>query len=482
MDPSPPKLLINCLADLDLALAAKVATGRYGVELGNGLLECIRSGRMRYERFIQRQSGYVYGSTTAPGNRAKQLLTTEDSARQGSSLDTFITRKPGFIDRMLPPRTVRLALLARLTNVVTGRGKLTVQTAEAICRMIGENVPEVPLDGQAGPGEVMAMSWLLAPIGHMRLDIGEAMALVNGSPFATAMVTDAALTSQRQLEMALDIFALSAEAALMPRGHFDSRLADCWPDPLYKHALEALDSRLEGGASTRLSHQAPVAWRVTPNVVAAGLRSSEEAARTAELSLKALKDNPTFLFANDEASDETVSSGGYHDQRASRALDSLNAAWSDLAVLAYRQVAKLVGGVDLGLPHLLSRTVRDGVGTEYIVWTLTSSIARAQQAACPAGLALSLEDPGGNQSDIAQPAFIAYARHLEAAAALNECLAALYTAARLALEVRESTVPVPLRQLWETVPWQLKPEEPTSVAAGEVMRRVARHFNERTFG
>ena len=482
MNPEPVKLPINSLQDLDLELAAKVATGRYGASLAPELLERIASGRLRYERFMQRQSGHVYGSTTAPGNRFKQLLTAEGSAQQGSSLNAFITRRPGFAGRMLPPRTVRLALLARLTNVLTGQGKLTAPTAEAICRMIGENPPEVPLDGQAGPGEVMALGWLLAPIGDLPLGMGEAMALVNGSPFATAMVADAALTSQRQLKFAFDIFALSAEAALMPRGHFDPRLADGWPDQLYAHALKTLDGRLEGGAPTRAGHQAPVAWRVVPNVMAAGLRASGEAAQTAELSLKALKDNPTFLLADDEAGDEVLSSGGYQDQRACRAIDSLNAAWSDLATLAYRQVAKLVGGVDLGLPHMLSRTTQDGVGTEYIVWTLTSSIARAQQAACPAGLALSLEDPGGNQSDVAQPAFIAYARHLEVAGALNECLAALYTTARLALGIRETPVPPLLQELWETVPWQLKSGEPSSAAAGEPMRKIAKHLNERIFG
>lgn len=79
-------------------------------------------------------------------------------------------------------------------------------------------------------------------------------------------------------------------------------------------------------------------------------------------------------------------------------------------------------------------------------------------------------------------AFIAYARHGEAATAFNERLAALYTSARLAPEIRGGTVPAPLQHLWKSMPWQLGSDAPTSDAAGESMRRIVLHLNEQTAG
>jgi histidine ammonia-lyase len=474
--PDQGVISIDALDAVDLDLAARVAGGRCRLAIAPPLLDRIAAGRLRYERFLARQQSYVYGTTTAPGNRAKRQLAPADSASQGSTLGGFIALRPGFSQSMMPARTVRMALLARLTNAFTGQGKLTAKTAKAICDLVIEAPPPVPLGGQTGPGEVMALGWLLAPIGDLPLGIGEAMALVNGSPFATAMAADVALTSRRQLDLAHRVFALSAEAARAPRGHFDPRLARAWPDPFYAQALHTLDSLLDGGADERLGHQAPVAWRITPNILAAALRASADAAAAAELSLRSLKDNPTFLTGETEDQDVVFSSGGYQDQGAGRAIDTVNAAWCDLAVLAYRQVAKLVGGVDLGLPHLLTRTAADGVGTEYLVWTLTSSLARLRQAAVPAGLDLSLEDPGGNQSDVAQPAFVAYARHLDAAAALNECLAALLVASRLALDIRGDGVPQPLLAFLDEFGWPRGADEGTAAASGAPLRAVAERF------
>ena len=388
--------------------------------------------------------------------------------------------RPGFAGDWMPERTVRMALLARLTNAFTGRGKLSLQTVDAICELLNGDAPPVPLQGQAGAGEVMPLGWLLAPLAALPLRQGEAMALVNGSPFASAVVADVAPTSRKQLQLAISIFALSAEAARIPVSHFEPRLAEAWPDPYYAEALERLSALLVGARDPRLPHQAPVAWRITPNTLAGALRASNAAATVAELALRSLKDNPTFLLGETEAEDLVISGGGYQDYLAGRAIDTVNAAWSDLAFLAYRQVAKLSGGVDLGLPHLLSRGNADGVGLEYIVWTLTSSLAEARQAAVPAGLDLSLEDPGGNQSDVVEPAIVAYARHLKSAKALNECLAALYATARAALEIRQGHLPEPLGRFCADVPWTRGPEEPNAGIVGRILKELSVLFQERT--
>ena len=60
---------------------------------------------------------------------------------------------------------------------------------------------------------------------------GEAMALINGSPCATAFVTECALMATQQLDLALKVMCLSIEAFGAPLQHFDPALQQLWRDP-----------------------------------------------------------------------------------------------------------------------------------------------------------------------------------------------------------------------------------------------------------
>jgi histidine ammonia-lyase len=464
---------------LDLAVAEAVGSGGRAILLTSEALSRIATGRHAFEQMLREPDRYVYGSSTAPGNRARTMLSAEAAQRQGGTLRQFITSRPGVGGRGLPSRVVRMAILARLANSLSGRGKLTVATAQAIAALLNGTLPEVPSEGLAGSGEVMALSWLLAPIADLPLAIGEAMALVNGSPVASAMIADVAITARRRLDLAEQVFALSAEAARIPLEHYSPLLSEFWPEATYAAALRRLSALLEGGAPQRLSHQAPVSWRIVPNIVAVLDSAINEAARVATNSLRALKDNPTMLLSGGDSSVVSVaSSGGYHDHFAGRAIDTVNAGLADLCALASRQVSRLLAGDGLGLPQLLAPRPTDGVGTEYLSWSLTGPLARAQQAAAPAGLSISLEDPGGNQSDIAQPAFVAYERFRICSHALDECLATLAITATVALQIRGAEAPPKIAKLWRMVLAHWDPNTPTASASGEPLRALLQDFNK----
>lgn len=472
MTPAHQVITLNSLDDLTLSAAERIASGQWGIAFGDRGRRTIEEGHVAFQRFLAEKGKYVYGSTTAPGSRAKKLLTPEEARSQGDRFGNFITMRAGLGGSELPKRTVRLALLAQLTNALSGRGKISLSTAERIASLL-EEPPFVPLRGLAGSGEVMALSWLLAPLAEAPLRPGEAMALVNGSPFSTAMVTDAALLSTHSLDVARMVLALSIEAARAPLDHYRPELGALWPDPFYATALERLNTLLAGACPDRLAHQAPVSWRIIPNILASAGRAAALAHETATVSLRAVKDNPTFLRSA-QAGDigDAVSSGGYHDHQAARSIEAVTVAYADLSVLIERQVARLVDGAGLGLPPLLVGESADGVGTEYFVWTLTEPLACARQAAVPAGLDLSLEDPGGNQSDVAQPIFVSYARHLEARTALAQCLAVLATVSFLALRLREQKPPPPLLLLWRHLEAALGEISRTSDAAAAPLRDV----------
>ncbi|MDB5782052.1 aromatic amino acid lyase [Caballeronia mineralivorans] len=462
-------VILRSIADMTLANAERVAFDLAEVEISAEAAERISTGRVRFESFLNDKGGYIYGSTTAPGSRAKRRLSAEESLRQGETLRKFIPLQPGTAGERLPERCVRLAVFARLSNALTGSGKLRVSTAKAVASLL-QQPPPVPLQATACSGEVMPLAWLAAPLGDLPLATGEAMALINGSPFATAMACDVALTTLRRLRLAEWIFVKSIEAAACPAAHFDRRLADRWRDPFYEQSLERLSELLGDCARAQLDHQAPTCWRVLPNVLAEALRAVGDVAQAAQIGLQSLKDNPTFIQADRADDDVVLSSGGYHDHRSAKAIDAVNSALLDLGVLASRQVCHLLDG-RLGLPPLLS-SPEDGVGMEYLAWGMTEPLATAARAAQPTTLEIGLQDPAGNQSDVTSLGFVAYGKHREVSRSFDACLATLAVTAARALNIRAGLEPSRDAQFYRQICHFVDSSERAVDIVGEPVRRA----------
>jgi histidine ammonia-lyase len=463
------KIVLRSGSDMTLATAERLAFDRAQVELGEEAVSLIGRGRVRFENYLDKKGGYIYGSTTAPGSRAKVMLGKEAVEQQGQTLRNFIALQAGVGGEMLSERCVRLALFARLSNSMTGCGKLRVETAQAIAALL-RAPPAVPLQSVACSGEVMPLTWLMAPLAELPLGVGEAMALVNGSPFATAMACDVALTARRRIKLAERIFGLSIEAAECPTAHFEPRLGDHWPDPHYKESLGRLHALLADSQRKQLNHQAPTSWRVLPNVLAGALQALEEVSRAAQIGLQAVKDNPTFLCDEGGEHDLVVSSGGYHDHRAGKAIDQINSVMMDLCVLASRHVAHLLDGAGLGLPALLAKP-GDRVGAEYLSWGMIEPLATARAATASTTLDVSVHDPAGDQSDIASLGFIAYGKHRAVARSFDTCFASLGIAVALALDFREAPLPSALRAFDERIREIAKTAARRSDASGEPLRK-----------
>ena len=87
-------------------------------------------------------------------------------------------------------------------------------------------MPRVPLDGQGGAGEHPPLMHAMAAVDAEDPVEGEGMALINGSPCATALAADVALHAGHRLRLAEAIFALSVEALAAPLDADDQALDD----------------------------------------------------------------------------------------------------------------------------------------------------------------------------------------------------------------------------------------------------------------
>lgn len=289
------------------------------------------------------------------------------------------------------------------------------------------------------------------------------------------------MTAARRLRLSECIFALSIEAAAAPLDAYDPALRDITADPHQRSVLARLDDYLRGVPLTgRLPHQAPVSWRIVPTVLATATRAVRDAEEIATQSLRSVAHNPVYLPPDPDHPDgRAISSGGFHNHQASRAIDLLNAAGADICALSAKHTSRLLDGAPFGLPSLLVGEDTGTIGTEFLAWSQTSHSERARQAAVPAVLSIGPEDPGGGQSDVAAPVFLAYERCLDVSEAVDAALATLAIVVVQAFRVSGRLPPPRLEAFFEAIDGLVAPLELDRIGElGESLRKMKIAFSD----
>jgi len=176
--------------------------------------------------------------------------------------------------------------------------------------------------------------------------------------------------------------------------------------------------------SGRLAHQAPVSYRILPQILGQAQRAVGAVVRAATAALGSVTENPVYVPADDRhPSGRVLSNGGFHNGAAAPAIDWLTAAWADLALVAQRQVIAM-HSPGSGLPHLLAPAGfiggASGGATNLFGWVATGLVEEARALAAPTLLPATIND---TQNDIASTVFGAYRSQRRAAECLDSMLA-----------------------------------------------------------
>ena len=128
-------------------------------------------------------------------------------------------------------------VFARLVDFVEGHAKVRPELAERVAALLRVPLPCVLPRRPGWPGRGAA-----AAVPHEldrgpRARGGEGLALVNGSPYSTAVLADAAVRARNRLTQAEALFALSADAFRAPLEAYDEALDDLWADQYQVEAL-----------------------------------------------------------------------------------------------------------------------------------------------------------------------------------------------------------------------------------------------------
>jgi histidine ammonia-lyase len=471
----------------DLTLKAFEAVAWQGsrVKLASEAVQRIGAARAAFMRLVEDPAITIYGVTSGYGARASQRLRPEDRRKHAavSNHGTATTFGEPF-----PERVVRGFVLARLANFIEGNAAVRPELVAAVAEMLGSKpLPAVPAIGNSGAGEILALGHLFAEFGaEFGLEEKEHLALINGSPCAAALVADSALVARRRVEIAKEIFALSAEAFLAPTEAYEAVLEGYWNDPAETEALSAIRGLLKGGAKQRRPYQAPVSYRIVPRILGRAIRARDAAEHAANVSLGSVTDNPVFVPPGTQGSDDarfpngrTLSNGGYHNGMTPPALDDLAASWADLCLLAERQSAKLIDGKVSLLPDQL----RAGPDDERELIPLPmASVGLGERArfAAQRSFLPGPESGGFGQNDVGVASSMAWQKEGIAGRALDGCLAILGVIASEALIVTKRDATPALRARLEFIRRHVPPVKKLR-ALGPDVGRLADAFTQEVY-
>lgn len=438
-------------ADFHLAHYRRVAWQGEAVRFSAAAMTRIEACRQSFMKLLDTSPElFIYGVTSGYGQHARHRLAPEQRERHAAR--PTITAMTAF-GPPLPERVARGIVFARMTNFVEGNAAVTPALATAVAAMLdGAPLPPLPTLGNQSAGEIITLSHLFGPLStEFPLAEKEMLALINGSPCASAFAADTALIAQRRLGLALEVFALSAEALKAPPEAWDAALEPLWDDEHECGALRRIRRLLEGGARERRSYQAPVSWRILPRVLGQAARAEAALITCAASALSAVSDNPVYVppSVDDPAHPHgrVLSTGGYHNARVPPALDTLAAAYADLALLCDRQVSKLLDGHVSLLPDQL----RLGDGYLGCLGFSVADIAERARNACSPTLLPAGEGGGFGQNDVASPVFSAFEKTNRCGELLDAALAMLAVIASQALAVDARCAPPALVSLLDDV-------------------------------
>jgi histidine ammonia-lyase len=441
-------MAVNLASRRDITLEAlhRVAWQGEPVKLHANAIARMGQERQRFMALIENPSISVYGVTSGYGQNAKTRHTLEE--RKAHAKRPPIQQGAAWGDP-LPDRVTRGIIFARLANFVDGTAAITPEVAIAVADMLdGRPLPKIPARGQGGAGEILSLSHAFgalvktAPIAEK-----DVLSLINGSPAASALVADTALAAGARLAIAVEIFALAAEAFNTPLAHFSAELGELWNNPHDAWALAQLNAAIgKGHDRPRRPYQAPVSFRILPRMLGQARRAERMAAETATESLAAVTDNPVMLPPDqDHPLGRIVSTGGYHNPYAVMAMDAVTAASVNLITIAGRFSAKLLDGAVSLLPDQLGL----GGSPGYMGCLPMAVVGYEEEARMHAAATLlpGSESGGFGQDDIASPVFLAWSKQEKVGSLLEASLASLAFIALRAMDHAQCPIPPNLKNL-----------------------------------
>jgi len=402
----------------------------------------------------------AYGVTRGLGHLAGVAVSTDDQAELQASLLT--ARAAGF-GEPLPADVVRGAMLVRLAGFLHGPVGVTPMLCQVIAdRLNGGWTPCVPSGPYGAAGEIGPLAHLFQTLtgeGMVLVDREEkraaealayagvepyvpqpkeGIALINGSPFATALGISLAERAHRLVGEATTAAALGVALTRSGARALSPRVGALTGDAFALQVQVRLAALLEGADVWGDRAQPPVSARVVPQVHGAARRTLAALDGLLDARLRGTTDSPVYLHADGGDEAGFYPSGAFHAIDVVIGLETLANAVCHVLNLLEKRLHRLLDARFSGLPDQL--TMRPGVqaGVVALHKSVAGLAAEARVLAIPASLAAI--DTSSGQEDMQSFAFLVASRVGRLLDTLEEALACELVALRQAAHLAEDRI------------------------------------------
>ena len=450
---------INSASDINWQNLQAVAYQNERLQINGALLAQVDQGRQQFLDLIN-QGIPCYGVTTGLGQLVKLDL---NDAGRADLPHNILRARAAAIGKPFSKPVARGILFIRLVNFLSARDGVSSDLCRfLIDRLNDDFIPWIPVLGHGmaadaianthafqtfiGEGyvygaddsrEAAAVALAARKVEPCRLAEKEGLALLNGITAAPAYAFDAHRCIARSLNLATLISAVSIEALAAPKDAYHTEVGRLGGEDGIKVIIEDLQGYLQGSQIEAVKLQAPVSYRVIPQVHGALHDALSGLRNRIESTFCSFSDNPLMLPGTDDAPGQFLSVGSFHDQHLVNQVEQVALALAHVGCLSERRLHRLLNPENSGLNAQLA--ARPGLDAGLVV-TQKASLdlaARLRMLAHPVSLYTSESSAG--QEDYMSMAIPAIHRLYEMVDLVNAMLSYELFAGLVATAQRDQT-------------------------------------------
>ena len=387
---------------LDYSEFVDLCRGQRTIKLEERDKERIRQSRKTFERILKSDPHKsYYAINTGVGALLNRRI---PRGRMEEFQENLIMSHTCGIGPPLEVEIVKGMMLHMILNLKKGYCGIRLPTLELLVEMFNRNIiPVVPAKGSLGAsGDLVPQAHIaLALIGRdpqqvlraaglepAELQIGEAIALLNGTSFMTSCLAFLVFESDNLIRTADIAAAMTIEALGCSTKSFGPELQELRPHPgqiATAHYLNRLLPKTKGGRKSAYPLQDAYSLRCIPQVHGAFRDTLSWARAVVDIEINSFGGNP-WISTKGEKSEICQGSGNFHGQILAHAADSLSVALCSISGISERRIDRLVSRGANGLPLFLARNQGLNTGLMITQYTAAALVSENKTLAHPASV------------------------------------------------------------------------------------------------
>ena len=390
------------------------------IRLGEREKEGIRESRKTLEDILKANPrNSYYGINTGVGALLNRRI---PEGRMEEFQENLILGHACGVGHPLEVEIVKGIMLHMILNLKKGFSGVRLQTLELLVEMFNKNIiPIVPAKGSLGAsGDLVPQAHVaLALIGRdpqrvlrsaglepVKLQMGEAIALLNGTSLMTSLLAFLVFQSDSLIRAADLAAAMTIEALSGSPESFEHEVQSLRPHSgqiATANNLNRILLKRRVGSPSAHPLQDAYSLRCVPQVHGAFREALAKARKVVNIEINSFGGNP-WISTRGENPEIRQASGNFHGQILAQTADSLSIALCAIAGISERRIDRLLNCGRDGLPLFLARDEGLDTGLMITQYTAAALVSESRTLAHPASVD-SIPVSGGQEDFVSMGAW-----------------------------------------------------------------------------